>query len=243
MKSIRIALWVIGALLLADAAVCAVLEGSGIGSYAVSALGLLAVLYGCFLPRLKGARKMHIAALCFCLMLLISAVSLAVYGHRATADHDEKVLIVLGGSLHDNEPSSTLVQRLEAACAYYRQNPDVTIIVSGGLGNDTQMSEAAAMTVYLTAHGVPASSILQEDRSTDTIENFRYSKELIQQQGLDTDSVVFITSAFHVFRAKLCARQVGLTPHYIGAPVELHTVPTNYLREVLAIVKYWILES
>ncbi|MBQ9083569.1 MAG: YdcF family protein [Clostridia bacterium] len=239
----RIVLWSIGALLMLDGVACAILEGAGIGVYVAVALGLLMILYGCFLPRLKGARKMHIAALCLCLMLLIPAVSLAAYGHRDTADYDEQVLIVLGAGLHDNAPSSTLAERLEQACIYYQKNPDVIIIVSGGLGSDTQMSEAAAMTAYLTARGVPASSILQEDRSTDTIENFRYSAELMRQQGLNGDSVVFITSGFHVFRAELCARQAGLNPSHIGAPVKLHTIPTNYLREVLALVKYWVLES
>ena len=185
---------------------------------------------------------MHIAALCFCLLLIVPSISLAVYGHNDNADHQENVLIVLGAGLHDNEPSSTLIQRLEKACAYYQKNPDVTIIVSGGLGSETQMSEAEAMTRYLTTHGVPASSILQEDCSTDTKENFRNSLALIREHGLDKNSVVFVTSGFHVFRAELCARQAGLRPHHLGAPVKRHTIPTNYLRELMALIKYGVLE-
>ncbi len=239
----RIALWIAGALLVADAIVCTGLEGAHIGVYIAALLGLLVLLYGCFLPRLKGVRSMHIAALCLCLIFLMPAIFFAVYGHHDTADHKEEVLIVLGASLHDNAPSSTLAGRLETAYSYYQKNPDVTIIVSGGLGGETQQSEAAAMNAYLTARGVPASSILQENRSTNTVENFRFSTVLMQQHGLNDNAVVFITSGFHVFRAELCARRAGLTPHHIGAPVQWYTVPVNYLREVLALVKYWVLGS
>ncbi len=238
----RMVLLLTGIFLLLDAVVSTLSEGVGIGTYAVSVLGVLVTLYGIFLPRVKGVWKMHIAVLCFCLLLIVPSVSLAVYGHNDNADHQEDVLIVLGAGLHDNEPSSTLVHRLEKACAYYRKNPDVTIIVSGGLGSETQMSEAEAMTRYLTEHGVPASFILQEDCSADTKENFRYSLALIRQHGLDENSVAFITSGFHVFRAELCARQAGLQPHHLGAPVKLHTIPTNYLRELLALIKYGVLE-
>ncbi len=238
----RIALLLIGILLLLSAGISAFTEGLGAGTYAAVVLGVLFALCGVFLPRMKGVRKMCIAVLCLCLLLIVPSVSLAVYGHNDNTDHNEDVLIVLGAGLHDNAPSSTLVHRLEKACAYYRENPDVTIIVSGGLGSETQMSEAEAMTRYLTAHGVPASAILQEDRSTDTKENFRNSLALIREHGLDEYSVVFVTSGFHVFRAELCARRVGLKPHHLGAPVMTHTIPTNYLRELMALIKYGLLE-
>jgi uncharacterized SAM-binding protein YcdF (DUF218 family) len=240
--TVRIALLLTGILFLLSAGMSAVTESSGIGIYAAVALGVLFVLYGVFLPRMKGVRKMGVAVLCFCLMLIIPSVSLAVYGHSDNADHNEEVLIVLGAGLHDNELSTTLIQRLEKAYAYYEKNPDVKIIVSGGLGNASQRSEASAMAEYLTDRGVPSGSILQEDRSHDTKENFRYSMELIRANGLDEQSVAFITSGFHVFRAELCARRAGLKPHHLGAPVMMHTIPSNYLRELMALIKYGLLE-
>jgi uncharacterized SAM-binding protein YcdF (DUF218 family) len=98
------------------------------------------------------------------------------------------------------------------------------------------------MAEYLTDRGVPSGSILQEDRSHDTKENFRYSMELIRANGLDEQSVAFVTSGFHVFRAELCARRAGLKPHHLGAPVMMHTIPSNYLRELMALIKYGLLE-
>lgn len=238
----RMAVLLFGILLLLSGGVGALTEGFGAGTCAALVLGVLFMLYGIFLPRVKGVRKMHIAVLCFCLLLLIPSVSLAVYGHHDNTDYKEDVLIVLGAGLHDNEPSTTLIQRLEKAYAYYEKNPDVKIIVSGGLGSASQRSEASAMAEYLTNRGIPVESILQEDRSADTKENFRYSMELIRVNGLDEHSVAFVTSGFHVFRAELCARQAGLQLNHIGAPVKLHTIPTNYLRELMALVKYWVLE-
>lgn len=38
-----------------------------------------------------------------------------------------------------------LLKRIEAACRYLQDNPDVKVIVSGGQGPDERLTEAEAM--------------------------------------------------------------------------------------------------
>ena len=47
------------------------------------------------------------------------------------------------------------------------------------LGVHEEDTEAEAMKKYLMEHGIPAERIIEEDRSTDTFENMKFSKEKI----------------------------------------------------------------
>ena len=58
-------------------------------------------------------------------------------------------IIVLGGKLDDNIPSKTLELRLIKAYEYYQKFPDTIFILSGGKGDDENLSEAQGMANYL----------------------------------------------------------------------------------------------
>jgi uncharacterized SAM-binding protein YcdF (DUF218 family) len=87
--------------------------------------------------------------------------------------------------------------------------------------------------------------LLLEDRSTSTAENFAFSKEVLRQYGVDTDTAVIavVTNDFHIFRAKLIARRQGLQT--VGVPTELPwwwLTANYYLREPFALVKTLIFD-
>ena len=42
------------------------------------------------------------------------------------------------------------------------------------------MPEAEALAGYLIGKGIPETSVIKETRSTSTMENFKFSRELIQ---------------------------------------------------------------
>ena len=86
---------------------------------------------------------------------------------------------------------------------------------------------------------------LLEDRSTSTAENFAFSKALLEEQGIQTDTAVIgvVTNDFHMFRAKLIARREGLTT--VGVPAELPwwwLTANYYVREAFALVKTLIFD-
>jgi vancomycin permeability regulator SanA len=83
------------------------------------------------------------------------------------------------------------------------------LIVSGGKGGDEQVSEAGAMAGYLAARGFPADRLQREDRSASTRENLACSR-VIMDRLRPGPSCVIVTSNFHVFRAAMIARRLGV---------------------------------
>ena len=58
--------------------------------------------------------------------------------------------------------------------------------------------------------GIPESDILIESKSRNTYENALYTKEFLDQENLQGQKLLLITSAFHIFRAEKCFKKVGL---------------------------------
>lgn len=174
-------------------------------------------------------------------VLLFSALGfmafLYAYGKTDTCDGTEDAVIVLGAGLRGEDVSLTLARRLDVAVAYHRRNPRALIVVSGGQGANEQIPEALAMRRYLTERGVPEELILMEDRSTDTSENFAFSKAMLEERlGRDFRTVV-VTTDFHAFRAEILARHAGLAVTRASSPLSWYQVPANYLREMVAMIK------
>lgn len=61
---------------------------------------------------------------------------------------------------------------------------------------------------YLRFHGVPATAIVREGRSLSTRENAVYTAELLHKHTGET--VVLLTSDFHMRRAVACFRKAGV---------------------------------
>jgi uncharacterized SAM-binding protein YcdF (DUF218 family) len=84
----------------------------------------------------------------------------------------------------------------------------------------------------LLAHGVDSSRVELEDRSTTTVENMRFSREMLRQG----DRVGIVTSDFHLYRALGIARREGIEdPRGIPARSPRLTLPHNLLRECLCL--------
>ncbi len=147
-------------------------------------------------------------------------------------------LVVLGcGIKPDGTPSWALANRLDAALDYVRENPETRVVVSGGQGSNEPIPEALSMARYLQARGIPATEILLEDRSTSTMENFQFSREILQAHGWDGEPILFATNDFHLFRSRLLARRNGFDAYGIGAPTPLPIRPNAYIRESVALFK------
>ncbi|OFW76056.1 MAG: hypothetical protein A2201_10335 [Alicyclobacillus sp. RIFOXYA1_FULL_53_8] len=145
------------------------------------------------------------------------------------------VAIVLGAYTNGYQPGTTLTQRLKAALDLYRRGYVRYIIVSGGQGSDETVSEAKSMKRFLTFNGVPVQLILEDRHSTDTWENLRNSRQLMQQHQLY--SAVVVTSDYNLPRALAVAKQLNMTVSGCAA----RSTPRERRfarREVWAFVKY-----
>ena len=250
MKPLVCARIVLALLLLAAGVVCVVLRGFGMRFTGFLCLGCAAALvlsvalgqlalYGLFWRVVRGvfygALCVGLAAFC----VLEAQVLRAENSEICSAD----AAIVLGAGVRGTQPSLALQSRLEVALAFAEANPASPIVLSGGQGYGEDISEAECMRRYLTARGVPPEQLILEDRSTDTAENFRFSKDKLTRSGVDTDraTVAVISNDFHLCRAAVLARREGLHPVGIGAPVPWLHLEVNYtIREAFALAKTYL---
>ena len=77
--------------------------------------------------------------------------------------------------------------------------------------------------------------ILLEDKSTDTYENFEFSKKLIK----NTQNIAFATTDFHVFRSAVYASRMGYRKiEGIGAKSPWYFYYNALIREFIANLQY-----
>lgn len=149
-------------------------------------------------------------------------------------------LIVLGARVKGTEPSLTLASRIDAAAVYLKKNPSTIAIASGGQGPGEDISEAECIKRELQKLGINESRIVLEGKSTDTYENIRFSKKLIPKSAKDG---VVVTNDFHLYRALSLAADANLKVQGLPAETPLIAVPKSYIREYLAITKYYLVTS
>lgn len=185
------------------------------------------------------------------LIVLSAAAGVSILGfilysaHSAPPTGHEKAMVVLGAGLRGDRPSRLLACRLDAACEYYKAHPELIIVTSGGQGREEWVPEGRAMKDYLVARGVPEENIISEEASTSTEENFLFSQELLEKAGISAEEdILLVTNGFHCYRGLQYAAMAGfikVSALPAATPVTA-TVPC-YMREVAALVYYWVFRS
>lgn len=173
--------------------------------------------------------------------MLIGAIMADVIAARYEPEPDKDFLIVLGcGFRKDGSPSPLLRGRLDRALRFAEKQEAATgkapiFVTSGGKGPDEVCSESACMKRYLLEQGVPEERILEEDRSTDTFENMKYSKAQIWKVN-PQGKVAFATTNYHVFRSGLYARRVKMRAVGMGADTKWYFWPNASVREFVGLL-------
>ncbi|MDB5409404.1 MAG: hypothetical protein JWL84_4316 [Rhodospirillales bacterium] len=116
------------------------------------------------------------------------------------------VIVVLGCAVRGDIASPALVRRMDCAIALFHRGVAPRLLLSGGGGR--QRAEAAAMRDLALAGGVPAEAILTESASHNTNENAAFTARLMRDHGFS--SLVLVSEAYHLPRARLLFRAAGL---------------------------------
>ncbi len=174
---------------------------------------------------------------------LVAFVAVSGYANPPTGQ--EKVVVVLGAGLRRDKPSTLLRYRLDKAYDYAMAHPDVFVVTSGGQGRDEWVPEGQAMRDYLIEKGLPPERVVAENASTSTEENFSLSLELLQQYGFDENTpIVYVSNAFHCYRAGCYAKRAGFTQvTSLPSTTPWRSVLPCYLREALALAYYWVFKT
>ena len=192
-------------------------------------------------------RRVFQTALTLALVSLICIESYVInIGRSDLSALPADAVVVLGAGGNGTQPSLSLYTRLTVALDYLEENPDVPVVLTGGRGYGEEITEAQCMYDWLTARGVDPARLILEEQAGNTAENFAFSKELLEEQGIDPaeDSVAVVTNDFHIARSRLIAVRQGYG-HAFGVPAELpwlHLEVNYYLREAFAMVKTWIFD-
>lgn len=183
--------------------------------------------------------------------VIIISIALAVMGTFAMKKNTEKTdyIVVLGaGLLNGDQISATLKNRLDSTLEYIdKYDKGETIVVSGGKGSDEKISEAEVMKKYLVNHGIAENRIIMENKSTNTFENFKFSKKVIESNsGKEKNDITIkiITNGFHSFRSQFLSKRVGFAESKVySAKTPWYLIPGYYSREFIAIGKSAIIDK
>lgn len=152
-------------------------------------------------------------------------------------DAEADYAVLLGCALENGQAKPELIRRCQQALSWMQSHPRQYLIVSGGDPGGQGVTEAAVMAAWLRNHGADAKKILLEDRARNTRENILLSKELAAEQGLQTDTVLIITSEYHQTRAQFFARQTGQTAVGLSCATPLWAHLNAAVREVYSFAK------
>lgn len=213
---------------------------------------LFFILYGVFFSNInhsfifmlkKGGflRSLILSSFCifFLLFILFLSLSFQIYQGFSKRPMKNSTAVVLGCKVYGKNPSLMLRERLDAAYSYLIENPDTHCILSGGQGKGEDISEAEAMFVYLTSKGIASDRLFLENLSTNTRENLRFSKKIIEDKGLNP-SIAIVTNEFHEYRAGKIAGDLGLEFGAVSGKTAWWLFPTFFVRELYSILYEWV---
>ena len=179
---------------------------------------------------------------------------------RKAVNENKKVdyVIILGARVKGEKPAKSLMERIKAATEYLKKNPEVKVIATGGKGKNEGIAEGVAIKRELLKNGISEDRIILEDKSKNTVENFRFSLEKIRnsENGKNKNSenngnrkikVLIVTNDYHIFRSKNIARKVGFDNkdyeiYGLPAKTPLISIPQSYFREFLSNVNYFLFQ-
>lgn len=177
--------------------------------------------------------------------ILMGSIVLGIRSAKHIPAFDKDYIIIHGCQIRKDGTLTKLLQsRADRAIEFAGMQKkatgkDIIFIPSGGKGSDEIISEADAIRNYLISKGIPESSILIENKSVSTYENFRNAKSLIEEQGDKNDpKIAFSTTNYHVFRSGLLASRLGIKAEGIGSPTKSYFWINAFIREFIATVYY-----
>lgn len=135
--------------------------------------------------------------------LVLTVLYVDVVGRRAPARATDGLpLVVLGAKLGGEGLPADFEVRLRRAIAHGRERD---VLVVGGATTRGRPAEAEAGKAFLVEAGLDAARVEAEGRSRHTLENLQALRE-----RLPTRRAALVTNRYHLARALVLARELGL---------------------------------
>ena len=174
-------------------------------------------------------------------------VSIALYNFSRPRQ-EQDYIIVLGCWIQNGKVTPHLAKRIDKAVEFYNKQKEFRkpprLILSGGKGPDESCSEAEAMEQYALEKGIPREDLLVESKSSCTLENMKFSKEIMDSEsGGKPYKCIYATNNYHLLRAGIFARKAGLKINGIGAKTAFYFLPNAILREYIAYIYIYLKQN
>jgi len=125
------------------------------------------------------------------------------------------VIILLSGGINDKAPDLTglgapsedMLGRLFTTVRLQKRL-NIPIIISGGKVFKHRSAEAPIIKRFLLDLGVSSNDIIKEDKSRDTFENAKYTRDICDHLGFKKP--ILVTSAFHMKRSISVFKKIGI---------------------------------
>lgn len=143
-------------------------------------------------------------------------------------------VVVLGAA-----PNSPAIRnRASRGYEVYSSGAANTLVLTGGNTASQDESEAMNMARFLTKQKGTALPLVLEERSANTYENLRNTK----QQVPELDTIVIVSDRYHVPRAFVTAKSLGFEHVYWSSPDSSYylfpELARYYVREMVAMFAY-----
>lgn len=150
-------------------------------------------------------------------------------------------IVVLGSGLIGGSISPLLRARLDRGIAEWKRQRAGRVvpffIPSGGQGPGESRPEGEAMAEYVREQDVPSGVVVPETESRTSEENMVFSQDLLLRRG-GSGHLTVVTSNYHVPRAALLSKRLGIDADVVGSRTARYYVPSAYLREFVAVLTY-----
>lgn len=144
--------------------------------------------------------------------------------------------IILGAGLLGKEVTPLLAGRINKGLEQRNAQSRGKLIFSGGQGPDELVPEGEAMAQYAIDKGTPHEFVLKETESTNTHENIKFSKHIIDEDWSKDASpkIAIVTNNYHVLRGLMQAKDLGLSCVGYGSKSKFYFSLNAFLREYVA---------
>ncbi len=175
------------------------------------------------MKRLRGKKLAVLVSLLVVFLIIlfaiITAVNIAQYGKLEEKAHCD-VAIVLGAATSGEEVSPVYRERINHGIWLYENGYVDYLILTGGVGEGNEKSDAYVAKQYAIEKGIPNQAILIEERSTITEENLEYAKAIMDAHSMDT--AIVVSDPLHMKRAMLMADDYGITAYSSPTPTTMY---------------------
>lgn len=242
-SALREVFLILGVVLIVETLIISTLSNYNLGVILPAFFGVPLVFLAFMLPKMNKGFLLFLKwliAACYAVAIGIFLVCGFLMARASSQGENVEAdaVIVLGAAVHGDKVTWVLENRLNTAMEYMQEHPNAICVVSGGQGAGESVTEASAMKKYMVERGMDESRIYAEEQAKNTMENFEFSKAIIDEVAGANAKIAFVTTNFHVYRAGQVAREQGVSAVGIPADDVWYLRLNNFMRECVGICVY-----